>query len=99
MNTSHIMKMKQLSLIAAWIQFTPMLALAQAGQNAPENSTFTNLLWGVIPLLFLLVIFLFVLYLIVRFAQSGPRARRADEHMERVEQQLERIAKALEKKD
>jgi hypothetical protein len=99
MSISHIMKTKHLSLIAAWVQFTPMLARAQATQNAPESSTFTNLLWGVIPLLFLLIIFLVVLYLIVRFAQSGPRAKRADEHMERVEQQLERIAKALEKKD
>ena len=93
------MKMKHLFLIAAAVQFTPMLAHAQAEQNAQGNSTFTNLLWGIIPLLFLLIIFLVVLYLIVRFAQSGPRAKRTDEHMERVEQQLERIAKALEKKD
>jgi hypothetical protein len=78
MNTSHIMKMKHLSLIAMWVQFTPMLALAQAEQNAPENSTFNNLLWGFVPLLFLLVVFLVVLYLIVRFAQSGPRAKRAE---------------------
>jgi hypothetical protein len=38
------------------------------------------------------VVFLVALFLIVRYAQSGPRAKRADQHMERVEQQLERIA-------
>jgi flagellar biogenesis protein FliO len=93
------MKKNHLSLIAAAVQFHPFLAHAEAEQNAQMNSTVSNLLWGGIPLLILLVIFLFLLFLIVRFAQSGPRARRADQHMERVEQQLERIAKALEKKD
>ena len=93
------MRKINLLIIAAAIQFLPFMAHAEDTQNAPGNSTISNLLWGGVPILLLLGIFLFVLFLIVRLAQSGPRAKRADQHMDRVEQQLERIAKALEKRD
>jgi len=88
-----------LLVTAPAIQLLPFLAHGQEAQSPQGNSTIINLLWGGIPILILLVLFLFLLFLIVRFAQSGPRAKRADQHMDRVEQQLERIAKALEKKD
>jgi len=93
------MKTKHLLLIGAAVQFVPALAHAQAEQNANGSPAYSDLLWAVLPLLLLFIVFLVVLFLIVRFAQSGPRATRANQHMERVEQQLERIAKALEKKD
>lgn len=93
------MKTKHILLIAVVVQFFPMLALAQAEPSAKGSPSFTDVLWTIVPLLILLVVFLAVLFWIVRCAQSGPRAKRADQHMERVEQQLERIAKAIERKD
>ena len=72
------MKTKNLLLIAATVQFFPLLAHAQAAQTTKESSTFTDLLWGFIPLLFLFIVFLVVLFLIVRAITAmeirrGPR--------------------------
>jgi hypothetical protein len=93
------MKTKHLTLIATVVQFIPTLAHAQTEQSTKSSPGFTDFLWAFVPLLILLVVFMPVLFWIIRCAQSGPRGRRADQHMERVEQQLERIAKALEKED
>ena len=99
----YTMSTKRL-LISTTIAAFPAMAYAQGGENA--RSTIEGFLWAVVPLLILLIIFLAVLFLIVRWAQSGPRAKRADrymatheQHMKRVEESLERISKALEKKD
>jgi protein-S-isoprenylcysteine O-methyltransferase Ste14 len=103
-NPSQNMSIKQPAIVAgAAILLVPALAHADAA-GSTESSTWSNLLWGVLPFVILGLLF----YWFLRRVQSSknPRVKKYDEHMERqvqhmerVEQSLERIAKLLEKKD
>lgn len=89
------MNIKPLLTATAACLLLPLLAHAQSGNSGPEETTFVKVVYTFLPLL---ILGAFV-YLGIRWAQSGPRARRKEQHMQRLEQSLERIAKAVERKD
>lgn len=86
---------------ALLVLLIPTLALAQSEPDAGSQSRLSVLFWSALPIVIVSV----VLFLILRFAVSGKRAKAYDhyrdrhiEHMERVELALEQIRQALERK-
>jgi hypothetical protein len=99
---THVtMNIKKLPSVTVALALLPVAARGQATGSTTQTSSWGNLFWSLIPIIFVVLIFIPLIRRVQKpiMKRSQQHMERQVQHMERVEQSLERIIKALERKD